>query len=365
MTDDITLITGATGVTGAEVVRALLERGRPVRVLARDPGKARRLFGDAVEVAVGDLADTASLATALTGAGALLLSCADDPRRVAWESATIDAAAAAGVRRIVRLSAIGAAPGSPVPFWDWHGLVDERLRASGVPAVILRSSLYMSTAAFAPPAGACVAVVDPADVGAAAAAVLDGGHDGRTYTLTGPEAIEFPDAKLELPPPVEALFAELRAGVAERVTRDVAALAGRPARDFAAFTRRVNRGVVRRVFEEVIPAGDREGMRALMAPDFVDHDPLPGQPAGVDAGAYVVDTMHGAHPDLRFAIDDLVADGDRVTIRWTLRGTQTGPLLGRPPSMRPVELKAIVIFRLAAGRLAERWAGWKPGFAPF
>jgi predicted ester cyclase len=106
-------------------------------------------------------------------------------------------------------------------------------------------------------------------------------------------------------------------------------------------------------------------MRALMAPDFLDHDPLPGQPAGADAGPYVVDAMHGAHPDLRFAIDDLVAEGDRVTIRWTLRGTRTGPLLGRPPTGRPVELQAIVIFRLAAGRLAERWAGWKPGFAPF
>ena len=108
-----------------------------------------------------------------------MLSGPDDPRRVGWESAAIDAAA--GVRRIVRLSAIGAAPGSPVPFWVWHGQVDERLRASRVPSVILRSSLYMSSAA---PVGARVAIVDPADVGAAAAAALAGGRDGRTYTLT-------------------------------------------------------------------------------------------------------------------------------------------------------------------------------------
>src|SRR5690349_15523309 len=128
---ELTLVTGATGVAGAEVVRALLAQGRPVRAFVRDPAKARRLFGDAVEVATGDLR------SALTGAGALVLSGPDDPRRVAWESAAIDAAA--GVRRIVRLSAIGAAPGSPVPFWDWHGQVDERLRASGVPSVILRS----------------------------------------------------------------------------------------------------------------------------------------------------------------------------------------------------------------------------------
>jgi predicted ester cyclase len=71
--------------------------------------------------------------------------------------------------------------------------------------------------------------------------------------------------------------------------------------------------------------------------------------------------MHGAHPDLRFSIDDLVAEADRVTIRWTLHGTNTGPMLGRPPTGQPVELAAIVIFRIADGKIAERWAGWKPG----
>jgi steroid delta-isomerase-like uncharacterized protein len=125
-----------------------------------------------------------------------------------------------------------------------------------------------------------------------------------------------------------------------------------------------NKALIRRVFEEVIPAGDAAAMRELAAPDFLDHDPLPGQPAGAAGAEYVVSTMHGAHPDLRFSIDDLVAEADRVVIRWTLRGTNTGPMLGRPPSGQPVELAAIVIFRIAEGRLAERWAGWKPGFDP-
>jgi SnoaL-like polyketide cyclase len=60
----------------------------------------------------------------------------------------------------------------------------------------------------------------------------------------------------------------------------------------------------------------------------------------------------------------LVAEGDRVTIRWALRGTSSGSMLGRPPSGQPGELAAIVIFRIADGKIAERWAGWKPGYAP-
>jgi predicted ester cyclase len=108
-------------------------------------------------------------------------------------------------------------------------------------------------------------------------------------------------------------------------------------------------------------------MRDLVAPEWIDHDPLPGQPAGVEGGEYVVSTMHGAHPDVRFSIDDLVAEGDRVTIRWTLRGTNTGPMLGRPPSGQPVELAAIVIFRIADSRTARlRSAGpaGSPGEGP-
>lgn len=129
-------------------------------------------------------------------------------------------------------------------------------------------------------------------------------------------------------------------------------------------TLEANKALIRRIFEEVIPAGDTAAMRELVAPEWLDHDPLPGQPPGIEGPEYVVSTMHTAHPDLRFTIDDLVAEADRVVIRWTLRGTNTGPMFGRPPTGQPVELAAIVIFRIADGKLAERWAAWKPGFAP-
>ena len=127
------LVTGATGIAGSQVVRALLEQGQDVRAFVRDPDKARGLFGDAVELARGDFAEPRSLRAALDGVEALFLSGADDPRRVEWETAAIDAAAAAGVRRIVKLSSIVARPGAPVAFWDWHGRIEQHLTDSRGP----------------------------------------------------------------------------------------------------------------------------------------------------------------------------------------------------------------------------------------
>src|SRR5690349_17546633 len=124
-------------------------------------------------------------------------------------------------------------------------------------------------------------------------------------------------------------------------------------------TAEANKELVLRVFQQVIPAGDPAAMRACVTEDFLDHDPLPGQPAGAAGAEYVVANMAGGHPDIRFAIHDLVAEGDRVTVRWTMRGTRSGTFLGQPPTGEPVELSAIVIFRIEDGRLAERWAGWK------
>jgi predicted ester cyclase len=129
-------------------------------------------------------------------------------------------------------------------------------------------------------------------------------------------------------------------------------------------TLEANKALIRHLFDEVIPSGDAARMRALFTEDWVDHDPLPGQAPGLDGAEYVIGMMHGAHPDVHFTIDDLLAEGDRVTIRFTLLGTNTRPFLGRQPTGLPVEYRAIVIFRIADGRIVERWAAWKRGFMP-
>src|SRR5690349_12320925 len=122
------LVTGATGRAGVEVVRSLVERGERVRALVRDPERARAVLGEAVELALGDYADAPSVRAALRGADAVFLSGPDDPRRVRWECDLIDAAAAARVGRIVKLSSFAAERGSPVAFWDWHARIEEHLQ---------------------------------------------------------------------------------------------------------------------------------------------------------------------------------------------------------------------------------------------
>lgn len=205
------LVTGATGSVGSHVVRELQERGVSVRAFARDTGKAAKMLGDSVELASGDFSDVASVRRALAGVEGVFLACANDPRQVEYETSVIDAAAATGVRRIVKLSALGAEIGSPVAFWDWHGRIEAYLRASGVPAVVLRPAFNMTNllgsaeqvrhmgSLFVPADGARVAMIAPKDVAAAAAVALtEDGHDGKTYVLTGPQAISFEHVAEEL-----------------------------------------------------------------------------------------------------------------------------------------------------------------------
>jgi uncharacterized protein YbjT (DUF2867 family) len=279
------LVTGATGSVGSYVVRELQERGASVRAFVRDTGKAAKMLGDAlgenVELASGDFSDAASVRRALEGVEGVYLACANDPRQVEYETGVIDAAWEAGVRRIVKLSALGAGVGSPVAFWDWHGKIEEHLRVSGLPAVVLRPAFNMTNllgsaqgvrqagSLFAPAGGARVAMIDPRDIAAVAAVALtEDGHDGKTYTLTGPEAITFERVAEELSAvagrriqfvsvpdeaarqsmieqglpefvagQIVAVFGFLRRGDQNRVTDAVRALTGHEPGGFAGFAR--------------------------------------------------------------------------------------------------------------------------------
>ncbi|MBT2407468.1 MULTISPECIES: SDR family oxidoreductase [unclassified Streptomyces] len=205
------LVTGAAGNVGSKVVGELQGRGIPVRAFVRDPGRAAAVLGGDAELVQGDFAEPASVRQALDGVERLFLICANHPQQVEYGTRAIDAAASAGVRQVVMLSTIGAEAGSPTMFFDQHGRIEEHLRGSGVPAVVLRSSHMMSnilgSAAtirqadrfFLPAGDARIAMIDPRDVAAAAASVLSTAvQGGRTYVLTGPEVITYGEVARQL-----------------------------------------------------------------------------------------------------------------------------------------------------------------------
>jgi predicted SnoaL-like aldol condensation-catalyzing enzyme len=111
-----------------------------------------------------------------------------------------------------------------------------------------------------------------------------------------------------------------------------------------------NKRAVRAVFEEFFNQNRRDQIFALTTADFVDHNPHPQQPPGAEGVAWLNDWLHEHVAGLRFVIDDVVAEGDKVAVRWTLTG--------RTGDGKPMVERAIVMFRLVDGRVAERWAGF-------
>jgi uncharacterized protein YbjT (DUF2867 family) len=198
------LVSGATGKVGGELVRALSAAGAAVRAVARDPATATPLIGPGVEIVRGDYEHPESLDEAMRGVEKAFLVPPASMRQVKQESNFIDAAKRAGIGHVVKLSLLTADPKSPGPFPQWHGMAERRLEGSGVRFTHLRPNFYMQNLFWfarairdvdmfsLPLRDARAALVDLRDVAAAAAAVLLGeGHEGRTYVLTGPQALNF------------------------------------------------------------------------------------------------------------------------------------------------------------------------------
>ena len=112
--------------------------------------------------------------------------------------------------------------------------------------------------------------------------------------------------------------------------------------------------IVRRIYEDVLNKRDLRPLDEFVRPDYVEHNPLPGQGTGL-AGMKDRYTMLFNGLDAHFTIEDMVAEGDRVVVRWTNSGTNTGDFLGIPATGRQYSIQGIDIYRLAGGKLAEHW----------
>lgn len=204
------LITAATGQVGSAALHSLAENRVEVRALVRDPTKFAAPNG--VEAVQGDFDDESSLAKALEGVGTLLLAGRDSPDSVSQHRRVLSEATRAGVRNVVKLSAIGASAKSPIALMREHHEVDELVRGGPFSSTFLKPHLFMQNLLRAAEAvrqeGKLSApmgkdrfpLVDTRDVGAAAAIVLvdPAAHSGKEYALTGPAAVSYHDVATQL-----------------------------------------------------------------------------------------------------------------------------------------------------------------------
>jgi uncharacterized protein YbjT (DUF2867 family) len=277
------LVTGGTGLNGKELLHRLSARGVAVRALVRNPAKAAAIAAlPNVEIVQGDMARPETLAAALRDVESAMLISSSDPMMLEVQSNFIDAAKPAGVRHVVKLSGIMPELDSAFRFARMHGEIEKRLEASGMAFTHLRAGEFMPAyfrqapniaakgAMFLPMEEARIASIDVGDIAEIAAKVLTGpGHEGKTYPLTGPEALTMAEVAAKLSaatgksiryvnvPPEAArqaqlaagmppyladalfeLFAERRNGKEAKVWPDAAVLLGRRATSFDEFARR-------------------------------------------------------------------------------------------------------------------------------
>lgn len=120
-----------------------------------------------------------------------------------------------------------------------------------------------------------------------------------------------------------------------------------------------NKAIVRRFNEamkEYWRTGNADIFDELLAPDFVHH--TPGVPSDREGLKQMLPMFRAAFPDLQITTEDLIAEGDKVVDRVTIRGTHLGELMGIPASGKSIAVTETHIARIAGGKIVERWGEW-------
>jgi uncharacterized protein YbjT (DUF2867 family) len=206
------LVTGATGTVGSLLVKKLGAAGVPARALVRSPEKAKAVEALGLEAAVGDLDKPETLAPALAGVERVFLLSAPEERQAELQNNLVRAARDAGVRHVVKLSAIGVGGAlDALALGRIHRETEEEIERAGLAHTHLRPNGFMQNsftfaqtiksqgAFYAPFGDARVSYVDARDVASVAFhALTEDGHEGKAYEITGPAALSYHDLAREL-----------------------------------------------------------------------------------------------------------------------------------------------------------------------
>jgi uncharacterized protein YbjT (DUF2867 family) len=273
------LVTGATGTIGRDVARQLSAKGVAVRAGVRDKARARKQFGADIALVPLDFENEKTFSEALEGVEKVFLLPPLLPNQLDVMNAFVDAAKRAGVRHVVKLSAIGIDDESQPAAIKSHDANERHIRESGVAFTFLRPNSFMQNfityfpprngAIYLPWGNGTASFVDTRDIASVAAkALTSDGHEGKIYTLTGPATLWIAEVALILSeatgrelkyvdvPEAAARDGMLQAGVPQwqvelvlelhavnkqnrwsAVTSDIEKVTGTPPTDFAQFAR--------------------------------------------------------------------------------------------------------------------------------
>ena len=275
------LVTGATGNVGGAVIANLITLGANVRALVRDESKVQGLKDAGVEVVIGDLLTPETLDAAFRGVHKVFLVTPVSANSGSMASNGIAAAKRTGSPHIVRLSAIAAQDSPATRIGGQQAQTDAELEASGLPYTILRPHFFMQNTLMAaqsvgsdglvymPFKESRIGMIDVRDIAEVVVkALTEDGHQGKTYTLTGPASISFHEVAASLStavgkdvqyvdvPPEAAreaflgmglpefvadgyleLFKDFTEGAGDYTTEDFVQVMGHPPRSYETFAR--------------------------------------------------------------------------------------------------------------------------------
>lgn len=273
------LVTGATGTIGRDVARQLSEKGVAVRAGVRDQARGRKQFSADIALVTFDFENEKTFSGALEDVEKVFLLPPLLPNQLEVMNTFVDAAKGAGVRHIVKLSAIGIDDETQARAIKWHGANEQHIRESGVAFTFLRPNSFMQNfityfsprngAIYLPWGNGTASFVDTRDVASVAATALrSDGHKGKIYTLTGPVTLGITEVALILSqvtgrefkyvdvPEAAARDGMLQGGIPQwqvqlvmelhavnkqnrwsAVTSDIEKVTGTPPTDFAQFVR--------------------------------------------------------------------------------------------------------------------------------
>jgi predicted ester cyclase len=116
-----------------------------------------------------------------------------------------------------------------------------------------------------------------------------------------------------------------------------------------------DKALARRFYEDIMNKKRMDVIDELISRDYIDHSPLPGQGPGLQGLKDSFSMLLKAFPDLRFEIEQMVAEGDTVVTRFTGTGTHKGELMGAAPTGKKITIHGIDMFRVSGGKAVEIW----------